>query len=192
MTTTAGCWISFAAAALLVPALSGCGGGEDQQAPAAERKINLTSPAFAHGEPISRKHTGQGDDVSPALNWSGVPDGTKELALVMDDPDAPAGTWVHWVLYKIPAGWSGLKEGLSSAAGPALPEGLRQGKNSWGKTTYQGPMPPAGKPHRYFFRLYALDAELDLGEGLTSEQFRDAIKGHILATGELMGTYQRR
>ena len=148
--------------------------------------IQLTSTAFGEGERIPTKHTGEGEDVSPPLVWSGLPEGTKEFALICDDPDAPTPKpWVHGVVYKIPADCTSLGE---DNIGKAL-----WGKNSWGRSEYGGPMPPSGDgPHRYVFRIYALDAELDLKPGATKEQLLKAMEGHILAEGKLTGTYERK
>ena len=158
-------------------------------------KIQVTSTAFAEGQPIPEKYTGQGADVSPPLSWSGVPDGAKELLLICDDPDAPsAEPWVHWVIYKIPATASGLPEGIGKKARLANPAGAFQGKNSWpsGQTIgYRGPMPPPGKPHRYYFKLYALAAKLPVEPGLTKKALLQEIQDHVLAEGQLMGTYER-
>jgi hypothetical protein len=152
--------------------------------------IKLTSAAFEEGKPIPAKYTGQGDDVSPALQWTGVPAGAKSLALICDDPDAPAGTWVHWVIWNIPPDAAGLPEAAPQKAG--LKDGSKQGMNDFRQTGYGGPMPPAGKAHRYFFKLYALDIQPDLKPGATKSKLLDALKGHVLAEGQLMGTYQRR
>jgi Raf kinase inhibitor-like YbhB/YbcL family protein len=156
-------------------------------------RIELTSTAFAQGQPIPRKYTGEGANVSPPLSWSALPQGTKELVLICDDPDAPGGTWVHWVVYKVPAAATGLPEDVASSdPRPPELEGIVQGKNSFGDTGYGGPMPPpGGGKHRYFFRLYALDSELALEPGLDKVTILEAIVGHILAEGELMGTYER-
>jgi len=158
--------------------------------------IQLTSTAFGEGEGIPTKHTGEGEDVSPPLAWSGVPEGTRELALICDDPDAPTPqSWVHWVIYKIPADCPGLPEGV--AKGPRLeePAGALQGKNSWpsGQTVgYRGPMPPSGHGvHRYFFRLCALGAELAIEPGVDKGTLLEKMSGHILDECQLMGTYQR-
>ncbi|MFH0793516.1 MAG: YbhB/YbcL family Raf kinase inhibitor-like protein [bacterium] len=147
--------------------------------------LTLRSSAFEPGARIPKKYSGEGSDTSPALMWEGTPDGTKEFALVCDDPDAPtAEPWVHWIVYGIPAGRGSLPEG--SAAGN------KEGKNSWGRISYGGPMPPPGHgTHRYFFRLYALDKTLDLKPGATKKELLSAMKDHILAQGELMGTYSR-
>src|SRR5262245_28348362 len=117
--------------------------------------MRLTSPAFTDGNPIPRQHTGDGADSSPALAWDDVPAGTGAFALVCDDPDAPRGTWVHWVLYNLPADARDLPQGVPAT--PTLPSGARQGKNDFGRIGYGGPAPPRGKAHRYFFRLVALD-----------------------------------
>jgi Raf kinase inhibitor-like YbhB/YbcL family protein len=152
--------------------------------------LSLESPAFTAKGRIPRKHTCEGDDVSPALAWSGVPAGAKSLALIVDDPDAPDPraprmTWVHWVLYDIPPDAPGLPEGATS-----LPAGTREGRNDWKRTGYGGPCPPVGR-HRYFHKLYALDVALgDLGEP-SKAKLEAAMKGHILAHAELVGTYQK-
>ncbi len=160
-------------------------------------KMKLTSPAFEPGQPIPKRYTGEGADVSPPLEWSNVPEGTQEFALICDDPDAPTPEpWVHWVIYKIPADVTKLPEGIAKTPKLSVPPGALQGKNSWpsGQTIgYRGPMPPPGHGrHRYYFRLYALDKKLDLQPGLTKKQLLEAMKGHILGEGELMGTYERR
>jgi len=151
--------------------------------------IQVSSPAFAEGDRIPVKHTADGDDVSPELRWSGAPPNTKSFALVCEDPDAPRGNWTHWVLFNIPADKTSYAEGVP--AEKELPDGARQGKNDFGKIGYGGPSPPKGKPHRYFFKLYALDTKLDLPAGATRQQVLDAIKGHVLAEGQLMGLYGR-
>ncbi|HET89398.1 MAG TPA: YbhB/YbcL family Raf kinase inhibitor-like protein [Chloroflexi bacterium] len=151
--------------------------------------FELMSDAFAPGEPIPPQYTCDGDDVSPPLQWTDPPPGTQSLALIMDDPDAPVGTWVHWVVYAIPADARGLDESLPPDA--ELPDGSRHGRNSWRRNDYGGPCPPRGT-HRYVFKLYALDMTLDLRAGATKKQLLQAMEGHILAQAELMGTYQRR
>lgn len=152
-------------------------------------KIELTSPAFRDGDTIPKKYTADGDDVSPPLKWAEPPAGTRSFALICDDPDAPRGTWYHWVLFDLPAGERELAEGV--AKDQALPNGTKQGKNSWNKLGYGGPSPPPGKPHRYFFKLYALDAPLGLHSGATKAQVEAAMKGHVLAEGQLLGKYGR-
>ncbi len=162
------------------------------ETPAQEGKMKLTSTAFTHDGSIPTKHTCEGSDVSPALSWSGAPGGTKSFALIVDDPDAPDPaapkmTWVHWVLYNIPAGATSLPEGVASAA---LPKGTLEGVNDWKRTGYGGPCPPIGR-HRYFHKLYALDTVLpDLGKP-TKAKLEGAMKGHILAETQLLGTYQK-
>jgi Raf kinase inhibitor-like YbhB/YbcL family protein len=159
-------------------------------------KIELTSSAFQEGAKIPKQYTGEGLDLSPPLAWSGLPGGTRELALICDDPDAPTPEpWVHWVIYKIPATAAALPEGLPKTPTLKEPPGVFQGKNSWagGQTIgYRGPLPPPKSgPHRYFFKLYALDAALDLAPGATKPALLKAINGHVLAEGRLIGTYER-
>jgi Raf kinase inhibitor-like YbhB/YbcL family protein len=176
-------------AVLLLPlSLAACAKA-GHKAPEAPMTISLTSPAFpAHG-PIPAVHTCDGRDLSPALSWSGVPPSARSLALVVDDPDAPRGTWVHWVLYDIPPSAGGLAEGAGSGAG-ALPAGALRGRNDFERDGYGGPCPPSGR-HRYFHKLYALDTVLgDLHEP-TRGDLEHAMEGHVLARGELVGTYQR-
>jgi Raf kinase inhibitor-like YbhB/YbcL family protein len=154
--------------------------------------LTLTSPAFTHNGAMPARLTCDGRDVSPELRWSGLPAGTQSLALIVDDPDAPDPaaprmTWVHWVLYNIPPATTGLPEGVAPGD---LPAGTRQGLNDWGRTGYGGPCPPIGR-HRYFHKLYALDAALpELGKP-TRAALEQAMKGHVLASTELVGTYQR-
>jgi Raf kinase inhibitor-like YbhB/YbcL family protein len=150
--------------------------------------FEITSSVFSEGEMIPTRYTCDGPDVSPDLTWSGVPEATKSMALICDDPDAPMGTWVHWVLFNIPADTSGLPGEISSDA--TLESGARHGTNDFGRLGYGGPCPPGGA-HRYFFTLYALDTELDLESGITKAQLLEAIKGHILAEAQLMGKYKR-
>jgi Raf kinase inhibitor-like YbhB/YbcL family protein len=151
--------------------------------------IEVHSSAFQPGALIPKQYTGDGADKSPPLRWSDPPAGTKSLALICDDPDAPRGTWVHWVLFNLPAEARELAEGMPTTE--TLSNGARQGKNDFGKIGYGGPAPPKGKPHRYFFKLYALDTALDLRPGATKAQLLEAMKGHILAEEQLMGTYAR-
>lgn len=154
--------------------------------------LTLTSTVFGNGEEIPALYTCEGKDVSPPLAWTGVPDGAKSLALIVDDPDAPDPakprmTWVHWVLYDLPVTAAGLPEAVQP---PALPAGTRQGKNDWKRTGWGGPCPPVGR-HRYFFKLYALDTVLpDLGEP-TKKGLEEAMEGHVMDRAELMGTYQK-
>jgi Raf kinase inhibitor-like YbhB/YbcL family protein len=149
----------------------------------------VSSPAFTEGDRIPVAHTADGNDVSPELRWSGAPQNSKSFVLICEDPDAPRGTWTHWVLFNIPADKTSLAQGVAKEK--ELPDGSRQGKNDFGKIGYGGPSPPKGKPHRYFFKLYALDAKLDLPAGATRQQVLDAIKGHVVAEGQLMGLYGR-
>jgi Raf kinase inhibitor-like YbhB/YbcL family protein len=151
--------------------------------------FNLTSPAFASGEAIPSQYTCDGRDISPPLQWSEPPPGTGGLALIADDPDAPVGTWVHWVVYNLPPDLRSLPEAVP--AGADLPQGGRHGQNSWKRTDYGGPCPPGGT-HRYFFKLYALDSRLDLDAGATKAQLLKAMQGHVLAQAELMGTYTHK
>jgi Raf kinase inhibitor-like YbhB/YbcL family protein len=155
--------------------------------------FTLSSPAFTDGGAIPARFTCEGADVSPPLSWTEPPAGTKSLALVVDDPDAPDPkaprmTWVHWVLYNLPPTARGLREGVERAA---LPPGTREGKNDWKRTGYGGPCPPVGR-HRYFHKLYALDTPLpDLGAATKAELER-AMGGHVLGRAELVGTYEKR
>ena len=151
--------------------------------------FELMSPVFVAGEAIPLKYTCDGDDVSPPLAWSDPPAGTQSFALICDDPDAPVGTWVHWVLYDLPADARELPEAVPSDA--ELPDGGRQGNNSWPRIGYGGPCPPSGS-HRYFFKLYALDTVLGLDAGATKKELLRAVEGHVLAQVELMGTYSRQ
>jgi Raf kinase inhibitor-like YbhB/YbcL family protein len=158
--------------------------------------MTIESAAFAGGEPVPRKHTGDGEDVSPSLSWQGVPDGTKELALICDDPDAPTPKpWVHWVIYKIPPETQSLPEDVPPSSRLESPITACQGRNSWssGRTIgYRGPAPPPGHgTHHYHFKLYALDGELDVNPGIDKSALLEAMSGHILAEAELVGTYQR-
>ena len=154
--------------------------------------IQITSAAFMSDKEIPKQYTCDGKDISPPLEWSGLPAGTKSLALIVDDPDAPDPaaprmTWVHWVLYNIPPAATGLPEGVGSRD---LPEGTKEGLNDWKRTGYGGPCPPIGR-HRYFHKLYALDAVLpDLGRP-TKARLEKAMQGHVLGQAELIGTYQR-
>jgi len=150
--------------------------------------IKLTSPAFEDGVMIPGKYTCDGDDVSPQLNWEDIPDGTQSIAIIMDDPDAPRGTWVHWVIYNIEPDTNELHENIDTDE--VVNSGALQGKNSWGNIGYGGPCPPGGV-HRYFFKIYALDAETLTEPGATKEDLLESIRGHILDQGELMGRYER-
>jgi len=149
--------------------------------------MRIESSAFSEGEKIPRQYTCDGKDVSPPLSWSGVPEGAKSFALICDDPDAPK-TWVHWVVFDLPAGTKGLPEAV--AARESVPGGGTQGTNDFRKPGYGGPCPPSGT-HRYFFKLYALDTQVKLGSGATKADLERAMKGHVLAEGSLMGRYSR-
>ena len=151
--------------------------------------IRLSSPAFQEGETIPRAHTADGKNVSPRLTWGDAPEGTASFALVCEDPDAPRGTWTHWVLFNLPAGTTGLPEG--TATDKELPNGARQEKNDFGKIGYGGPSPPKGPPHRYYFKVYALDTKLDLSAGASRADVLGALKGHVQAEGHVMGKYGR-
>lgn len=152
--------------------------------------LTLTSTAFDSGEAIPRKYSCDGQDISPPLSWDSAPKGTESFVIVCDDPDAPAGTWDHWIVYNIAASVDSLAEGVSPGGG--LPDGCVEGENSWGRADYGGPCPPGGT-HRYMFRLYALDTVLDLGSRSVGKKLVEkGMEGHILAQSELMGTYSRR
>lgn len=151
--------------------------------------FSIRSSAFDNGAAIPQEYTCQGRNISPQLEWEGLPSGTQSLALVCDDPDAPAGTWVHWVIYNIPATTSNLKQGIPTS--PQLAEGMLQGKNDFGNRGWAGPCPPPGRPHRYFFKLYALDKVLTAQPGLTKKQILSLIQPNILVKTEMYGTYQR-
>jgi Raf kinase inhibitor-like YbhB/YbcL family protein len=157
--------------------------------PEAKRKIVLTTAAFQPGADIPRKYTCDAEDVSPPLRWTNAPAATKSFALIADDPDAPGGTWVHWVIYDLPADTKELPEAVAKTE--ALPSGAKQGVNDFRKLGYNGPCPPPGSAHRYYFRLYALDAPSDLKAQATKLQVLEAIKGHALGAAELMGRYKR-
>ncbi len=150
--------------------------------------IQLTSEAFSDGTMIPKRFTCDGEDLSPPLSWSGLPTETASLALICDDPDAPVGTWDHWVLFNIPVSETGLPENVPAKA--TLDDGSVHGNNSWGRLGYGGPCPPGGT-HRYFFKLYALGIALDLKTGATKSQLVKAMEGHILDQGQLMGKYKR-
>ena len=150
--------------------------------------FTLQSSAFQNGGSIPKKFTCEAADVSPELTWSGVPEKTQSFALIADDPDAPMGTWVHWVIYDLPPNTAKLPEGVPKQEQAASGA---QGKNSSGKIGYGGPCPPPGKPHRYFFKLYALDGKLNLKPGARKPEVEAAMKGHVLAQAELMGKYGR-
>jgi Raf kinase inhibitor-like YbhB/YbcL family protein len=160
-----------------------------------DHTMKLESSAVKAGERIPADYTADGKDASLPLKWSGAPEGTKEFALIFDDPDAPTPKpWVHWVLYNIPAEAAALPEGLPAdevLSAPAALKGATQGLSGWRKPGYRGPAPPPGKDHHYTFTLYALDADLDLKPGLNKDQLLEAMKGHVLATGQLVAIYSR-
>lgn len=151
--------------------------------------LRVTSTAFPPNGTIPRKHTCDGPDVSPPLSWDAPPGAVQSFALIVDDPDAPAGTWVHWVLFDLPAATRDLPEGVPRDE--QLASGARQGRNDFRRVGYYGPCPPAGPVHRYFFKLYALDARLNLKPGASKAEVERAMQGHILAQGELIGRYSR-
>ncbi|MBI4598198.1 MAG: YbhB/YbcL family Raf kinase inhibitor-like protein [Candidatus Omnitrophica bacterium] len=151
--------------------------------------LTLTSEAFAEGAPIPSACTCDGKNASPALAWTEPPPGTRSFALIADDPDAPGNTWVHWVVYNIPIAARELPDGLQKTA--ERPDGTRQGLNDFGKVGYGGPCPPSGT-HRYYFKLYALDTELNFTTTVTKAKLEQAMRGHILGQAQLMGTYQRQ
>lgn len=168
--------------------LFACTGKDASKKGGPEMEINLKSPAFAEAGMIPQKFTCDGEDISPALSWSGIPGETKSLALICDDPDAPMGTWVHWVIYNIPPDTTGLPEGVPAKEN--LDFGAIQGRNDFRRIGYGGPCPPGGT-HRYYFKIYALDGDLNLRAGLTKAELLKAMEGHILAQGQLMGKYRR-
>jgi len=182
--------------ALLVLLSMGCAGSRQPSPPPPNANrgdkdmsgMKLTSTAFKEGEAIPRAYTCDGPNVSPALEWSGVPKSAKTLTIICDDPDAPSGTWVHWVLYNLPAENIGLVE--NTPATESLRAGGFQGKNDFEKIGYGGPCPPSGT-HRYFFKTYALDVELPLKAGATKAELEKAMEGHIVGQAQLMGTYRR-
>lgn len=173
---------------MLAIGLVQCAGKESKEG-GAGMTLDLVSSAFEDGENIPSKYTCDGSNVSPPLEWSGVPEDAKTLALICDDPDAPVGTWVHWVLYNVPAGTTSLAEGVP--ADEAVGGSASHGRNDFKRIGYGGPCPPRGKPHRYFFKLYALDTGLDLKPGAKKKDVEKAMKSHVLAQGQLVGVYKR-
>jgi Raf kinase inhibitor-like YbhB/YbcL family protein len=180
---------------LLIPAVAlmiGCGeqkrGGEEPDIPKGVPTMQLTSTAFKEGEAIPASHGNEDQNLSPPLKWSDVPPNVKSFALICDDPDAPRGTWVHWILFNIPADTRELK---SAADGKVNIAGAVQGKNDFKELGYGGPAPPSGT-HRYYFKLYALDKTLDLKEGATKDDVVKAVKDHIVAQGQLMGKFSAK
>jgi Raf kinase inhibitor-like YbhB/YbcL family protein len=187
--------LCVASAALLGPVGAALRGHTDAEAAVDRRafgapvSFQISANAFSPGESIPQKFTCDGTNVSPQLNWTDPPTTAQSFALIMDDPDAPVGTWVHWVLYNLPPDTRELTE--NTANREQLPDGAHQGRNDFNKTGYGGPCPPAGKPHRYFFKLYALDTRLNLRLGATKADVERAMKDHIVAQSELMGRYSR-
>jgi len=151
--------------------------------------MKVTSSAFAPWMHIPEQYTCKGEDLSPALEWSGAPANAASFAVIMDDPDAPRGTWVHWVMWNIPASAPRLSQGVLKQ--DQLSDGARQGRNSDGNVGYNGPCPPMGQTHRYFFRVYALDTKLELEAGAERSQLDAAMKGHVLAQGEYVGKFHK-
>jgi Raf kinase inhibitor-like YbhB/YbcL family protein len=182
-------WACLAPAALLL--MSACSNGGDKAKMTEESgpmDIQLISSAFEDGNPIPAQYTCQGKNISPPLAWSSPPAGAKSVALILDDPDAPRGTWVHWVVYNLPADTIGLPEAVK--ADSVLPGNALQGKNDYKRNDYSGPCPPSGT-HRYYFKIYALDTALDLKAGATKDDVLHAMEGHVLAHGQLMGTVKK-
>ena len=151
--------------------------------------VRLSSSSFKDGGTIPARYTCDGEDISPPLGWSGLPGGTQSVALICDDPDAPAGTWVHWVLFNIPADTTALDEAVPTKE--TLPDGSKQGMTDFRRTGYGGPCPPGGT-HRYFFKLYALNTKLDLPPGVSKSGLIEAMEGHLLAECRLIGLYSRK
>ncbi len=184
----------FILMAMMLPLLGCAGKGSGHENTKAEAtmsedstyRIVVTSGAFKEGEMIPSKFTCDGPDISPPLSWAAPPELTKSLAIIADDPDAPMGTWVHWVIFNIPANTRGLEESVPPS--DSLPDGSRQGKNDFRKYGYGGPCPPRGT-HRYYFKLYALDTMLALRPGCSSSELLKAMDGHIVGRGVLMGKY---
>ena len=184
-------WLAFAGRGTWVIVLAGTigcmGSPPAPDLDPSKLTIHLTSPAFADGAMIPKKYTCDGANLSPPLEWTSVPGSARALALICDDPDAPMGTWSHWVVHDLSPETTKLDEGISPDSGPLA---HHQGKNDFGKIGYGGPCPPSGT-HRYFFRLYALDKQLNLGPAPTRAMVLKAIEGHILAEGRLIGKYAR-
>ena len=177
----------------LIGALNVNAAAQEANAPSTTPEVSmpfqLTSPAFQHGTSIPVTLTCDGSNVSPALTWGAPPNGTQSVALIADDPDAPSGRWIHWVIYNIPVSTKSLQQGVPPRA--ELPDGARQGRNDFGRPGYGGPCPPSGT-HRYRFTLYAVDTTLRLKpEAITAQTLERALTGHTLAQTQLMGTYQR-
>jgi Raf kinase inhibitor-like YbhB/YbcL family protein len=163
--------------------------GDPNMVKAATIPITIKSSAFEDGQMIPAKYTCQGRNISPELKWSPLPDGAMSIALICEDPDAPMGTWTHWVIWNIPAKKQELEENIPKIE--ELPDGVRQGTNSNRQFGYTGPCPPSGT-HRYYFRLYALDTMLTLAGEVTKDNLLEAMNGHVIAEGTIMGTYQKK
>lgn len=180
---------SLLAVAAIFLVISQTGLGSEAQVKEKGRAMELKSSAFLNNQDIPSKYTCDGADVSPPLIWNNPPNGAKAFALISDDPDAPVGTWVHWVIYDLPGDAKELPEGVPTQG--SLPNGAKQGVNDFKKVGYGGPCPPRGPAHRYFFKLYALDRPTNLKPRATKQQLLDAMKGHILGEAQLIGKYQR-
>lgn len=182
-------WNTIILLAMVLAAV--CLAAQAQTAPSnsSQMSFKLTTSGFVAGDTIPGQYTCEGSDQSAALQWNGAPQGTVTFAVVMHDPDAPAGDWVHWVAWDIPATSHGIPANLPRQE--QLADGIRQGRNDFHKIGYNGPCPPPGKAHRYFFHVYAVDERLDLAPGATRAQLDSALKGHVLAEAEYMGTYRR-
>ncbi len=171
--------------------MSACQGGKGppSKTEGGQSPVLVVSEAFEGGGLIPVRYTCDGEDISPPIHWSGIPQGTRSLSLVCEDPDAPAGTWIHWVVFDIPPGLDGFREAVPGVK--TLEGGAKQGLNDFHRIGYGGPCPPRGS-HRYFFRLYALDTIIPLEAGATREELMKAMEGHVIADGVLMGRYRRR
>ncbi len=170
---------------IVILLLTGCITKEDDYM----EKISVLAEGFNEGDTIPDEFTCNGKNISPSISWKGIPAGTESITLIMDDPDAPRGTFVHWVIYNMPARTRDLPKGMPN--NKTLADGSMQGMTDFGRPGYGGPCPPPGKPHRYFFKVYALDMKINLPAGASKSQVESAMKGHILAEGVLMGKYQR-
>jgi Raf kinase inhibitor-like YbhB/YbcL family protein len=178
-----GLWILVAFASTGIVAIT-----DNNQAVAAAQ-VRIGSTAFTNGNAVPKQYTADGANSSPPIWWTNIPNGTKSIALICDDPDAPKGTWTHWVIYNIPAKEPGLGAGYPTSAD--LPNGAKQGTNSFQRTGWGGPDPPPGKPHHYIFTVYALNTTLNSQSGMTAEQLRGTMNNHIVGQGQLTGTYGR-
>jgi Raf kinase inhibitor-like YbhB/YbcL family protein len=182
-------WLILVLMGGTLAALVQSGSGSSEHPAPRGGTMKLHSPAIPPGGTIPRRFTCDGEDVSPPLGWEELPAGTRSLSLIADDPDAPGGTFVHWVLYDLPATLRELPEAVPASA--ELPSGARHGRNDFGTLGYRGPCPPRGNPHRYYFRLFALDRPTGLAAGASRAQLERAMQGHILGQAELMGRYGR-